>query len=302
MTMPGSMPPGAYPAGPPGTRVANPSTPMKVPAVRSTRAYLLVAVVLAAAAFLVVLSMSAKRAGTYVLVAERTVPARTKLTKDMFAVKAVEKSTIVEGAYTSSNKEKLAKQDYVGLYSRYALAKGSQLTKDAAGDNAELGQELTDNERLASFKATIADSVSGTLRVGDHVDVYGVLQNGDRTVSFLLASDVPVVGIAPPEEALNSAAQRQSGDSGSGSSSSAPRDKYLPADPLPGVYTFVLSSDMLPRMLAIQSAGELTLAYRAPGAANAQAEPIDATQAVCTAPPGQPEPVLSPALVTFCQG
>lgn len=301
MTMPGSMPPGAYPAGPPGTRVANPSTPMKVPAVRSTRAYLLVAVVLAAAAFLVVLSMSAKRAGTYVLVAERTVPARTKLTKDMFAVKAVEKSTIVEGAYTSSNKEKLAKQDYVGLYSRYALAKGSQLTKDAAGDNAELGQELTDNERLASFKATIADSVSGTLRVGDRVDVYGVIADGERTLSFLLASDIEVVGIAPPEDALNSAAQRQSGDSGEGTSS-ASRDKYLPGDPIPGVYTFVVTSDLIPRLLVIQAAGDLLLAYRAPGAANAPSEPIDVTQAVCTAPAGQPAPVLSPVLTALCSG
>jgi len=289
MTMPGPMPPGAYPPGAPGVRPGSAPAPqqLKVPTRRSTRTYLLVALVLAVFAFVAVLSLQSQVGGTYVLKADQTVPARTKLTPTMFSVVPASPDDVVDGAYKGS-RAAMEKFSLTGFYSRIPIAKGSQLTRDMAGSTADLTKELKENERLASFQARLARSVGGTVRVGDTVDIYGVADfstsGNSETVSWLLAENVRIVAVAPPESQLDSAAQRQSSAAQDGTAKS--RNTYLPGDPLPGTYTVVVDAALIPRLLTVEESGELFLAYRAPDATNVAIPPQSIQSTVCAEAPG----------------
>lgn len=143
---------------------------------------------------------SVKSGGTAatVLVARNLIPKGTPgelvATKQLFAVSSVRESQLREGAFS----------DATGLAGRVAatdILPGQQLTAaDFTAGSTSLSSSLRGPQRAIAIPIDHAHGMIGNLVVGDHVDVYAVLQRQGSTfaggsVLTLLTPNVPVVGL-----------------------------------------------------------------------------------------------------------
>jgi len=274
--------------------------PAGVPTKRSTRVNLMLAAVVAVFAVVLLLVLGGDGGGVYVYRAAQNVPARGQLTEKMFEAVKVQDEDIVEGAFTADSKDELAKEvDFSDAkFTRYPIAKGSQLTEGLVSEPTQLpNSTLAPDESLISITATVDYSVAGALKVGDTVDVYAIeTGSGQARSSFVLGNAV-ISAIAPGTDLINSAAQRQATSADAGEE--AARDELLPGDPIPGVYTLKVKADSVPRFAVLQDQTTYYLSYRGPGSQTVPYNgPVTLSDAMCTPPlvmPAEGQQAVPPA-------
>lgn len=275
MTMPG--PPMSGPTrGSAGAPAAGSST---LPTRSKTRTYTALALGLAIIAMLAVLVMSnPDRGKVFVYVAQRSVPARDHLDASRFRTVAVAGDAVVDGAYQAASSSALTKKFPVGqMYARYPISKGAQLTRAAAGSPVGLTKDLGPTDRLISISASAGNSVGGSLRVGDAVDIIAV--GGTPQMVSLVVSGAEIKAIATSSREIDAAAQRQATAAETGGDKNPA--KYLPGDPIPGLYTFKVSPDVATKLALLDQSAKLYLAYRAPGSTDGAVGQYDLYAALC---------------------
>lgn len=289
MTMTGpSMPqPGARGTMQQGPMPVPPGTP-KAPTQRKTRIYLIIAVALAVLAGLLVLVGGSGGSETYVFRATDAVAARAKLDAGMFEIAKVGDADVVDGAYSAGSETELRdKVDFsAGLYARYPMSKGTQLTSGLSGDSVELTAPLGADERLVSINAKAAWSVGGTLQVGDFVDVYATIMGNDGAgLSNMIMANAEIVALTLSGDQLDSASQSQQSDNSSTDGSSAKgRSNYLPGDPIPGNYTLRVKASDGERFAVLSEAGQFYIALRGAEADTVIGQATTAYEALCKGP------------------
>jgi Flp pilus assembly protein CpaB len=143
--------------------------------------------------------------GVNVLVARAAIPKGTAgsliAEKVMYSSQTLRQSQVLNGAFSdpSSLRGEVATQDIPAL---------AQLTAaDFAPASTNVAATLTGDQRIVSIPFNSAQGLSGTLQVGDHVDVYAGFNvspvgpnglaagGGSRPVIRRILTDVPVVEI-----------------------------------------------------------------------------------------------------------
>lgn len=274
-----------------------------VPTRRNTRIYLLLALLLASVTvfFVFVVLGTSSPEGIYVFRAKEAVSARQQLTPALFEVVAVQEDDLVAGAYRASSKEDLEKEvTFDNLVTRYPIARGAQLTVDAAGAVEEIDTVLQPGERLISVEASLADSAAGIIRPGDTIDLFAAvaLGGGDAAsnVVQMVVASAEVITVTVSASQLEAAASRQAGEAGP-DAEAGDRGDYLPGDPIPGVYLIKVQVSDLPKVLAAVEWTKLYIAYRGQSAGIDITAPATLIQAMCGVP-AVPAGVEAPSIET----
>jgi Flp pilus assembly protein CpaB len=255
----------------------------KLPTKRKTRTSALAAVLLALVAGMVLFVGTGTTDDTvYAYRAKDLIAVRTPLTADMFDAVAVDPEVIPSDAITAPSAEELAAAvTFDGMVNLFPISAGTTLTTAMLSVDGMLSDPLAADERLISVSATFGNSVAGSLRVGDRVDVIGI---GGSTlpVAQLLVTDVEVVAIAGPEDSIASAVARQFSAAEGGDQ--VTREEVLPADPIPGVYTLRVRADQATRLAIVSNQAYIFLSYRGPEASDTSLDPVDLAQVICGTP------------------
>jgi len=119
----------------------------------------------------------------------------------LYSTTTLRQSQVLEGAFSDTS-------NLTGKVATTAIPQGAQLTSaDFADASSNLAASLTGDERVISLPFSSAQGLSGSLQVGDHVDVYGGFNvssvgpnglaagGGSRPVVRRILTDVPVVAI-----------------------------------------------------------------------------------------------------------
>ena len=296
-----TFPPQNRPPGPPAAPAASIVLP---PTKKKTRVYLLVAIVLAALAGVLVVSVASPTGGVWVYTANKTISPSTPLRASLFTATEVSSDAVVGGAYRATSESNLSSNfKWQNFFARYPISKNSQLTSNNGGSPGTLNRELKPGERLLSISANQSNAVGGNLRVGDTVDIYGAGDLDNESIVSLLVTGVKIVDVSLSESDLSAAAQRQASDSSGGTSSGSSRNDYLPGDPIPGTYTVVIQAEDVNKLAAADLFGTLFLSYRSPLAESVITAPLDLLTALCSPTSTSAGPKVSTnitALATAC--
>lgn len=267
-----------------------PSTPAAAPAPRTvkskskSRIYLVGTLAACVVAFLVVLVGSGDADGKWVLVARQTISARSTLDVDLFEARELPEEAIVAGAISGDSKEDVLeaaeKAGIDGAVAQYPLPKDGQFSTNLISAETELARPLGKDERLISVPASYAATLAGTLKVGDHVDLYAVGDQG-TPVANLVLGDVEVVGVALPEDQVSSVYQAQLNAAESGEEKSP--SELLPGDPIPGVFTLRVPVDRVGAIAVAAQHSDLVLTYRGGDASATPMNPVDLYTVLCSA-------------------
>lgn len=131
----------------------------------------------------------------------------------------------------------------VGRRPLYPVVAGQTVRPEAfSRTDVSYAREIKPNERLVSISASASTALGGALVVGERVDVV-VAFDGNASVA---AQDVEIVGISADESAFRNAQQRQNS---AGGEALSPGD-VLPSDPIPGIYTMAVPSDVALALVA----------------------------------------------------
>ena len=130
--------------------------------------------------FLLLLNIEKRQLAQYekgsVVVAIADVAAGREITEknlaELFAVKERPLTDIPEAAYVRA-------EDLIGQYVQGGINAGSMVTHSMLG---ELQKDLGDSVLLGVNMETLAQSVAGTLRAGDVIDIYRVMEDGAEKV------------------------------------------------------------------------------------------------------------------------
>lgn len=290
MTMSG--PPMSTPPRPAASPAAS-----KLPSRSKTRTYTALALGMGFIAMLAFMTMSSPDRGKiFVYVAERALPARARLAKSDVKIVTVSKESVVGGAYQAGSEAALTKSFPVKeMYSRFPISKGAQLTRSMAGGPSGLTRDLGAGDRLISVSATTGTAVGGSLRVGDTVDIIAV--GGSPQLASLVVSGAEIKAVSTSAREIDAAAQRQASAAESGGAKNP--SKYLPGDPIPGLYTFKVSSDVATKLALLDQSAKLYLVYRAPNATSAAVNQYDLTGVLCAptvGPDGIPAVAAAPGV------
>jgi Flp pilus assembly protein CpaB len=121
-------------------------------------------------------------------------------TSGLYSSTTLRQSQVLNGAFSDTS-------SLTGKVSTAAIPQGAQLTSsDFAPAASNIASTLTGDERVISLPFNAAQGLSGTLQVGDHVDVYGgfnvsavgpngLATGGSRPVVRRILTNVPVVEI-----------------------------------------------------------------------------------------------------------
>lgn len=142
---------------------------------------------LAGGLFMLLLNVETKQLAQYetgnVVVAIADVADGTEITKDnltkLFVVEERPVTNIPEAAY-------LDLKDLIGQYAQSGINKGSMVTKSMLG---ELSADYTDAVLLGVNMEALEQSVAGTLRAGDKIDIYTVKTEEEDVVVVEKALD-----------------------------------------------------------------------------------------------------------------
>lgn len=135
---------------------------------------------LAGGVFAFLLNMEARQLAQYekgkVVVAIADVTEAKEITEqnlaELFAVEERPLSDIPEAAY-------LEAEDLIGLYTQSGIDAGSMITESMLG---ELQKDFGDAVLLGVNMEALAQSVAGTLRAGDVIDIYTVKMDEEKNV------------------------------------------------------------------------------------------------------------------------
>ncbi len=150
-------------------------------------------------------SVAASGAPVTVLVAKVNIDKGTAgnliATTGLSSATTLRQSQVLDGAFSDTS-------SLTGEVATKAIPQGAQLTAaDFAPASTNLASSLTGDERIISLPFNAAQGLSGSLQVGDHVDVYGgftvsavganglAAGGGSRPVVRRILTDVPVVAI-----------------------------------------------------------------------------------------------------------
>lgn len=135
---------------------------------------------LAGGVFAFLLNMEARQLAQYekgtVVVAIADVTGAKEITEqnlsELFAVEERPLSDIPEAAY-------LEAEDLIGLYTQSGIDAGSMITESMMG---ELRKDFGESVLLGVNMEALAQSVAGTLRAGDVIDIYTVKMDEEKNV------------------------------------------------------------------------------------------------------------------------
>jgi Flp pilus assembly protein CpaB len=145
-------------------------------------------------------SVAASGAPVTVLVAKVNIDKGTAgnliATTGLSTATTLRQSQVLDGAFSDTS-------SLTGEVATKAIPQGAQLTAaDFAPASTNLAANLTGNERVISLPFSSAQGLSGSLQVGDHVDVYGGFNvssvgsgGGSQPVVRRILTNVPVVAI-----------------------------------------------------------------------------------------------------------
>ncbi len=287
---------------PPGGGVKDPAMgTSKVPSRQRTIVLIAAGVVLSLiAALLLLVGTAPESKDTYVLRAERTIPALSMLDPDLFEAVPVTEDQVPEGAITGSDAEDvLSAANLDGKVTQYPIARGRYLLEsDLTTESFKLEGRLGPDERLVSVPASYAYSVAGGIRPGDRVDVYGIGAVNGGGVAQLMIADAEVAGVSLGEDQINSIVSQQVSDASEGNDTSAA--EVLPGDPIPGVYTLRVNASVAARLAIVAEEGRLFLTYRGAESADAASPGADLIGALCgTTTRADDEPFMAEAAPQF---
>lgn len=195
------------------------------------------------------------------------VPAEKDLKADA-ALDTPQKTAFASRAFSATSKDKLNKLKETYLKNAtllQAVPAGVQLRGDMLTFSSFLDGDLAPTDRLVSVKASVSQAAAGTIRTGAYVDIVAV-DTSDRTSSLVL-TNVRVAAIASGEQQFQSAAQKQQ----SNDAASTDRSKYLPGDPIPGIYVLQLNADDATKAALYDETATLYLLVRPANAVDAPA-------------------------------
>lgn len=268
---------------PPGGGVKDPAmSTSKVPTRQRTIVLIAGGVLLALVAFLLVLVGTAPEPkDTFVLRAQRTIPALSVLNGDLFEAVAVTEEHIPEGAITGADADDvLEAADLDGKVTQYPIAKGRYLLEsDLTSESFKFEGRLDPDERLVSVPASYAYSVAGGIRPGDRVDVYGLGNVNGTGVAQLMIADAEVAAVSLGEEQINSIVSQQVSDAQDGQDTSPA--EVLPGEPIPGVYTLRVNASVAARLAIVAEEGRLFLTYRGAESADTASPGAGIVDALC---------------------
>lgn len=135
---------------------------------------------LALGVFALLLNVEARQLAQYekgnVVVAIADIPEGLEITEknlgELFAVKERPLTDIPDAAYVKT-------EELIGQYARSGMDNGSIITKSMLG---ELRKDFDDSVLLGVNMQALAQSVAGTLRAGDVIDIYTVKIEEDKQV------------------------------------------------------------------------------------------------------------------------
>jgi len=135
---------------------------------------------LAAGVFALLMNVESRKMAQYekgnVVVAIADVPEAKEITEqnlaELFAVVERPLTDIPDAAY-------LRPEELIGQYAQSAIDSGSMITKSMAG---ELRKDFGDSVLLGVNMEALDQSVAGTLRAGDVIDIYTVMVDEEKNV------------------------------------------------------------------------------------------------------------------------
>jgi hypothetical protein len=217
---------------------------------------------------LVLTVMPTTGATTWVALSKAGLGQTATLDPTQVLFQAVPDDLISEGALQGASKaEVTAKVTALsGKRVSVAVPARGQLHTDDFASAGLLSPDLKPGQVLMSISATLGSAVAGGIQAGDHVSVIGV-QDG---VARVLADDVAVLKVAPPEQTLTALANQQKD-----------AKETIPAKALGGEYVVAVANTLAPQLVAVQSQGTLELVLRPQGAAPAPAGPVSSKDVIC---------------------
>lgn len=212
--------------------------------------------------------------GTWVAVAGGPIATNSVIDDNLITAREVSTEQLQPGAVVGASQGEAvtkAAEALKGVRSQYPITANQQLIPDQFGLVVNLGTPLAQDERLVSFRATVAASVAGSVKPGDRVDVFA----SAGEVAGPIAMNVPVVSVTVSEDRYNSVADQQAGDK-----NARPQD-LLPGDPVPGTYVVRVKADQVGKLVAADGGGKIYLAYRDPEASDVTVPPTTVKEAIC---------------------
>lgn len=236
------------------------------------RLFLIFAVV---AGLLAVLLTTQSSKTTYVARSTQAISSLQSFSDGFVETVAIDPGNVEPTAWTGPDAKKLLAEVLAAVNGkRTALPIGShqQLRPELFSSALEPSVPLGADERLVSVSARASAAIVGTLKEGDHVDVYGASTSG---LAGLLASNIEVVAVSVTADQLDSASQEQINQ----------KDKHLsdlvPGAPIPGTYVLRVKSSDVARFFAADSAGKIYLALRGATADITPEVTVDIQAALC---------------------
>lgn len=216
---------------------------------------------------------------TYVAVAGADIPAGSLVSESMLDAVRVNDGPVQEGAITGTDPHQVlddASDAIKGKPSQFPLSKNQQIVPEGFGQSvANLGTPLDADERLVSFRATVASSVAGALKPGDEVDLYTSVQTSNISGAGLLVPDLTVVSVTVSESRYADIANEQV------SSKELTPSEALPSNPVPGIYVVRAKVDDVAKIVAADAVGKIYLSFRPDDAANGGWGAIDLETLLC---------------------
>lgn len=236
------------------------------------RLFLVFAVV---AGLLAVLLTTQSSKTTYVARSTQAISSLQSFSDSFIETVAIDPNNVEPTAWTGSDSKKLLAAVLEAVSGkRTALPIGShqQLRPELFSSALEPSVPLGADERLVSISARASAAIIGTLKEGDHVDVYGAATSG---LAGLLAANIEVVAVSVTADQLDSASQEQINQ----------KDKQLsdlvPGTPIPGTYVLRVKSSDVARFIAADAAGRIYLALRGATADITPEVTVDIQAALC---------------------
>lgn len=189
------------------------------------------------------------------------------------ALPVAERSAFAGRAFSAESRADLEKlrDEYFATgtdtFAQVDVPSGVQLRGDMLTYQTKF-PSLAPGERLVSVSADISASVAGTLRAGDVVDVWTVVDN--KLVTRVTAG-VEIVAVRPSESVINSNAR-------SSSETTVPASSTV----IPGIYTLKANETQVASITLAAAQGNVYLVYRSATAVTGPAQSLTLGQALCT--------------------
>lgn len=188
----------------------------------------------------------------------------------------VSKNSIEPDTISGTSKEKVQADASKLIQSNRTntnLNAGQQLRASFFSTRIQTATPLLADERLISISARPSTSVVGTIRAGDHVDVYATIGGG---VAGLVAPNVEVVSVSISADQLDNVSQQQLTDK------SKKLSELVPYYPVPGTYVLRVKSSDVNKFIAVDSGAKVYLVLRGVDAVDSPQSSIDAIGAICS--------------------